>query len=110
MADGWLTAEERVRFHGLRGREQTGPPLTQAEQDELTGYVRRIETAESAYLTGATARLREERLATEGRTRSLEALLARKQQLAERLERMLRDVEAERQEINREVARLVPKH
>jgi hypothetical protein len=93
--------QKRQRFQWLRQREQQ---LSAAEQTELASLVKELETAEAAYLQPATERLRQERELMEKQNGELEKLSARKQDLAQRLGRVLADARAEQRSIETEVA------
>ena len=94
-------AEKRRRLQELRELPQS---RSAAEQAEFEALVQELESAEAGYLADATQRVRREREVGEARNRSLEALLARRNALAERLEKALNEARAEQQAINRELA------
>lgn len=93
----------RQRFQQLRERESLGQ-LTQAEQAELASLGQELERTESAYLSSATRRVREEREAVENQNSSLQTLVHRKESLVRRLRDFLEDVQAERNAIDGELA------
>lgn len=94
--------QKRRRFQELRQRQQEGE-LSEAERAELALLVQELEAVEAAYLTPATQRLRQEREAVEEQNRSLEALVRRKEALAQRLRDFLSETQAERRAIEREL-------
>lgn len=83
----------------IRLRQERG--LTDAENAEL---VRLVQEAETRYLTGATAQLQHRREALDAQNRALDALAKRKESLATRLRDFLTATQAERRQIDREVA------
>lgn len=98
-----LDEQQHTRLEELRQREH-GQPLTEMERAELEQLLQDVESAEAAYLTPATKRLREEREAVESQNRTLEDLVCRKQKLEQRLREFLADAQAERQMIEEELA------
>jgi hypothetical protein len=97
---------KRSRFEALREREEQGV-LTQAEQAELARMIEEIETAEAAYLSPATERLRAERAQIASQNAALQELIGRKAALARRLEQMVTEVKAERRAIEEELERIL---
>ncbi|MBI3408207.1 MAG: hypothetical protein HY040_07610 [Planctomycetes bacterium] len=93
--------QKRKRFQQLRERESE---LTDVERAELAILVHELDTAELTYLSGATERLRHQRLNTEAQLLSLEALARRRQALVQRLDNVLSEARAERHAIESELA------
>ncbi len=104
-----MTDKQRNHFQQLREREAAGLPLTEADTAELVAFIQEIEQQEAAYLAPATQRIHAERLTLAEQNRTLETLAQRKEALAERLQQVLQESRAERQEINKEAARILGK-
>jgi hypothetical protein len=98
----WEEAQ-RQRFQHLRQRDSLGL-LTQAEQAELAALGQERERNEAAYLSPATQRLRAERQTLQTQNSRLEALVRRKEALAQRLRDFLADARAEQNAIEGELA------
>jgi small-conductance mechanosensitive channel len=96
----------RSRFETLRHLEEEGV-LTEAEQAELERMVAEIEAAEAAYLAPGTERLRAERAQIAAKNAALQELIRRKEELVQRLEKMLDEVKAERRAIDEELERIL---
>jgi hypothetical protein len=97
---------KRARFETLREREEDGV-LTEAEQAELARMIAEIEDAEAAYLAPAAERLRAERAQIAAKNAALQELIRRKEELVQRLEKMLDEVKAERRAIDEELERIL---
>jgi hypothetical protein len=93
---------KRQRFTELRRREEDGT-LSDAQRAELAALTGEILDLESAYLGPAAQRLRQQRENFDAQNRRLEALVARKAALAERLQNVLSEAAAERHAIEGEV-------
>jgi len=98
--------QKRQRFEWLRQRESAGE-LTGIERTELESLVQELQSAETAYLTPATERLREERQGLDNQNRRLEALARRRETLARHLHHVLAEAQAERSAIQGELAALL---
>jgi hypothetical protein len=99
-------ASKSKRFQELRRREDAGT-LTPAEVAELTGLIQVIDDMEAAYLGPATERLRREHEAIEVQNQALLAFLSRGEAVVTQLESVLAKLEAERQALDEERARVV---
>jgi hypothetical protein len=97
---------KRDRFQWLRDREEAGT-LHDTEKQELQGLIQEIEDAEAEYLAPATERMSQERKTIEAQNQALEALATRKEALLARLKAVVEEVNAERQAIDEEVARIL---
>jgi hypothetical protein len=91
------------RFQQLRQQDLLGL-LTEGEQAELASLRQELESVEAAYLAPATQRLRQQRESIEIQNSRLEALIRRKESLAQRLGDFLQDARAERDAIEGELA------
>lgn len=98
--------QKRQRFQHLRERESAGV-LGEGERAELTRLIGELQAAEARYLKPATKRLRDEREIVETQNRALEALVRRKERLAQRLEDFLAEAQAERRAIEGELAAML---
>ena len=78
----WSEAKQ-MRFNALRAAERQGT-LTAAERTELVTLMQELDALEEAYLTPATARVRQEREALEAQNRQLAELLHRTANLSRR--------------------------
>lgn len=96
-------AEKRSRFRALRQRQDAGL-ATADEQAELVKLATEIESAEAAYLTPATERIRQDRARIEGQNRKLEELVRRREAFVARLRGFLADARRERDAIDSELA------
>jgi hypothetical protein len=97
---------KRERFHVLRQGELDGT-LTTAEHAELAQMIHEIESAEAAALRVPTEQLRAERTRLEAENQALQAVVQRKEAFAMRLQSLLTEMEAERQAIDEELARIL---
>jgi hypothetical protein len=95
--------QKRERFRQLHQRQDAGI-LTEAEATELTCLVADLEAAEATYLAPATQRLRRERETVETQNSALETLAHRKEALVRRLHVFLAEAQAERRQIDDELA------
>lgn len=96
-------AEKRSRFRTLQERQDAG--LADAnEQAELAKLASEIEGSEAAYLTPATARIRQDRERIERQNRKLEELVRRRNAFVERLSGFLAEARREREAIDSELA------
>jgi hypothetical protein len=95
---------KRQRFNDLRDSPEPRSPEQQAELDRL---IQELDAAEASYLTPATQRMREERQRLENRNRALEALVGRRKELADRLEKALVEARSENRAIEEELASLL---
>jgi hypothetical protein len=100
---GMWTEETRERFQQLRQSESSGE-LSESEAVELAVFRDELLAAEAEYLLPAAERLGEESAIIERQNQELEALLRRKTALAQRLERVLVEAQAEREAIEGELA------
>lgn len=95
--------QQRERFRQLRDRQEDGV-LTEAEGTELARLEQELEAAEATYLAPATQRLRRERETVETQNGALETLARRKEALVKRLHVFLAEAQAERRQIDDELA------
>jgi|SRR5436190_24355885 len=95
--------QKSIRLQQLRQRDRE-TVLTESERAELELLTQELEAAETAYLTPATERLRQERESVEAQNRTLEALARRKEALVQRLRAFLVETKTEQQAIESEVA------
>ena len=93
-----LTASQRQRFRALQNGDENGA-LSAEEQAELQAFVQLIEDKEAVYLHPATEHIQQERLQIEERNRALLALIQQKEQLVQRMERMLASSKSEQEKI-----------
>lgn len=96
-----LTETERARMSELR---DGGRALTPAETAELEAIYKKIEDAEAVYLAPANERMRQQIIRSEERNAHLRILLEKKRALADKLERMAAEAEAERSSLEAEEA------
>jgi len=94
--------QKRHRFAELQRREQDGA-LSEVERGDLAALEDEVLAMESVYLGPATQRLRQQREVMDAQNRRLDALVARKTALVDRLQSFLSDAEAERRAIEGEL-------
>jgi len=83
-----LTEPQRLRFSELQQQEEAGI-LNAPERRELNILIQMVEAVEKEGLRSATAHIRQERLQIQAQNAELKTLLARKERLVRRLERVL---------------------
>ena len=95
--------QKRWRFRELQHRQDSGL-ITGEEKVELARLESEIENEEIAYLSPATAQMRDDSERLESQNRTLEELARRKEVLVERLRVFLEETRRERQAIDSELA------
>jgi len=93
--------QKRDRFNELRKPDRQ---LNSEEQAEVAALAKELEDTEAAYLKPANERLRSKRELLEKQNVQLDRIIERKQALAQRLQRIVAETNAERQAIEHDLA------
>jgi hypothetical protein len=96
-----MNQSEKESIEVLREREEQGAALTPAEQAQLAAFYAQIEAEEEAQLAPQRARRAAERAQRAQYLAGLETILVQKRDSLQRLERLVREIEALQQEETR---------
>jgi hypothetical protein len=96
-----MAETEQTQIEALRGREESGEELTPTEQAQLAAFYTRVEADEETRLAPQRTLREAEKAERSAHLAGLETVLVQKRDSLQRLEMLVREIEALQQEETR---------